>query len=359
MIKDLFANLCIIMTFTYVINYIMTHPRFVPRSALILHWTAGISGGLLGILLMLYAVQINDTMIIDLRTVPLELIALFFGPMPALISGVLIGLGRILLYDLNHVSLVGGLNVVLVAMVCGWISTLNLKPYSKVIWMTLYTQVQTSAIIYWLMNGNYQYFWLELMPLFWLASCFGVFVFYHFYYHLRSSNEALRGLRSIVSRDFLTGTGNARHFDTQINAMHERAREEEQSLSLLSVDIDYFKRVNDTYGHAAGDAVLKQLVTLLESHARPGDTVSRNGGEEFSLLLANLDATVATDVAERIRVCVARHAFLIPDAPPITLTVSIGVASYPGHAQGLDDLIKHADLALYRAKQQGRNRVCQ
>ncbi|MFS0722283.1 diguanylate cyclase [Paenibacillus sp. 1P07SE] len=356
--KDFFANLCIIMSFTYVINYIMTHPRFAPRSALILHWTAGLAGGLLGILLMIYSVRINEMIIIDLRTVPLVLIAMFFGPLPALISGVMIGLGRVLFFDLNPASLAAGGNVLLVALVCGWVSTWKLKSPFKLTVMTLYAHLQTSAVIYLLMPNQQHFFWLEVMPAFWFAACLGSFVFYHFYFHLRRSNIAMSRLRNMATRDFLTGAGNARHFDTQLHAMEDQARQSRQPFSLLSIDIDYFKQVNDTYGHIAGDAVLKQVVTLLNDHAGPGDIVSRNGGEEFSILLTGLALPEAAAVAERIRLAIASHSFLLPDAKPIHITVSIGIASYPAHADELSELIKQADLALYRAKQQGRNRVC-
>lgn len=359
LIKDLFANLCIIMSFTYVINYIMSHSAILPRSAFVRQWIAGISGGLLGTLLMVYSVKLDDTLILDLRALPLILIAFIFGPLPALIASVLIGIGRIIFFDLNTASLSAGVNVVLIALVCGWLSTLRLKPYTKLVWMTLYTMLQTSALIYWLMPEPGRLFWVNLVPVFWFASCLGVFVFYNFYYHLRSTNDAMRKLRTMVTRDFLTGTGNARHFDAQALVMFKRANREALPLSLLIIDIDFFKQVNDTYGHAAGDAVLKQLVTLLERHARPQDTVSRNGGEEFSLLLADLDIDASIAIAEQIRSGVASYPFELPDGTSIQLTISIGVSSFPSHAKNLNDLVQRADEALYRAKDQGRNRVCE
>jgi len=347
------------MTFTYVINYIMSHSAILPRSAFVRQWLAGICGGLLGILLMIYSVKLDETLILDLRSLPLILIAFIFGPLPALIASVLIGIGRVVFFDLNTASLSAGVNAVLIALVCGWFSSLRLKPYTKLIWMTLYTLLQTSALIYWLMPDPGVMFWANMMPAFWFSSCLGVFVFYNFYYHLRSTNDALRKLRTMVTRDFLTGTGNARHFDAQALVMFKQANRNTRPLSLLIIDIDFFKQVNDTYGHIAGDAVLKQLVTLLEMHARPEDTVSRNGGEEFSLLLADLDIDAAIVIAEQIRSEVAAYPFELPDGTTMRLTISIGVSCFPSHAKNLDELVQRADEALYRAKDQGRNRVCE
>lgn len=118
--------------------------------------------------------------------------------------------------------------------------------------------------------------------------------------------------------------------------------------------------MNDTYGHSAGDAVLKQLGQLLIEHSRSADMVSRNGGEEFAILLLDCGNHQALAIAESIRQSVEKYLFALPDGTTIRLTISIGVAVFPDHCDEQDDadFFEQADRALYEAKNTGRNRVC-
>ncbi|MGA2828297.1 MAG: GGDEF domain-containing protein [Streptosporangiaceae bacterium] len=125
-------------------------------------------------------------------------------------------------------------------------------------------------------------------------------------------------------------------------------------LALLLLDLDHFKQVNDQYGHAAGDQVLAGVGTALRSVLRARDFAGRNGGEEFAVLLPDTDIAAALEIAERIRVAIAEVTLPGTDVP---VTVSIGVAGFPGHASTLERLDRLADAALYVAKRQGRNRV--
>jgi diguanylate cyclase len=160
------------------------------------------------------------------------------------------------------------------------------------------------------------------------------------------------------SKDFLTGLNNVRNFDKLYNACLLEAYGNSEDLSVAIIDIDHFKRVNDKYGHQAGDTILRQLGLILQHSCRNFDIVSRNGGEEFSILLKNCPNKVACEIAERIRKRVEAHKFALPDNKQINITVSIGVASYPDTAQDNESLYKNADKALFEAKNCGRNRVC-
>jgi diguanylate cyclase len=122
------------------------------------------------------------------------------------------------------------------------------------------------------------------------------------------------------------------------------------------LDIDHFKKINDQYGHTAGDEILKQLTELLHSTCRIFDIISRNGGEEFSVILQDTPLSHAKEVAERIRIAVESFDFKI-DNQIINLTISIGCSSYPENTQNPDELISLADKALYQAKESGRNKV--
>ena len=155
--------------------------------------------------------------------------------------------------------------------------------------------------------------------------------------------------------DPLTGANNRRRFDRDLTGALQRATPD-SPVSLAIVDLDHFKRVNDTHGHPAGDALLKAVVTTVQQAVRPGDGVYRFGGEEFCVLFTATPAPDALDVAERVRAAIAARPFDVGAAEPLPATASIGVstATAPG---GGADLLARADGALYLAKDGGRNQV--
>lgn len=167
--------------------------------------------------------------------------------------------------------------------------------------------------------------------------------------------------------DPLTGLYNYRFFEHQLFRLFERAQEAGEPISLLIIDLDHFKRVNDTYGHEAGNEVLQAVARLLKENVRPQDIVCRYGGEEFTILFPQTDHHEARIVGERIRRKVEEtpivvHATLAEEAQPetveIRITCSMGLASYPAHASDPLSLVRHADRALYiGGKKKGRNRL--
>jgi len=164
-------------------------------------------------------------------------------------------------------------------------------------------------------------------------------------------------LRFRATHDALTGIANRSFVLDAINREHSRQLREGGTLGLIMVDLDHFKRVNDTHGHLAGDAVLKEVARRMASCARPYDTVGRYGGEEFLVVVASSDGVGAMALAERIR----REIAFVPvttDAGPVSVTASCGVVvSEAGKPLGFQQLLHAADEALYAAKQQGRDRV--
>lgn len=171
-------------------------------------------------------------------------------------------------------------------------------------------------------------------------------------------------------RDGLTGLYNHSHFQESLVRMMVHAQRTETPLSLLFLDLDNFKAINDTYGHAAGDQVLREMGWLLDSHepvvrarrdGRASDVAARYGGEEFAVVLANATVDGAETVAERLRHRVTTL-MLLPElatiiSPQFSLSCSIGIASFPLHASSPSDLIAAADSAVYAAKKSGRNCV--
>ncbi|MDO8250323.1 MAG: diguanylate cyclase [Rhodoferax sp.] len=159
-----------------------------------------------------------------------------------------------------------------------------------------------------------------------------------------------------ANRDPLTGLYNRRYLDTTLARELARCEREGQHLSLMLIDIDHFKQVNDRYGHPAGDEVLKKLAALLNEQARAADVACRYGGEEFLLVLPNLPQDIALVRAEQWREAFVATTVLF-ETFQIQATLSIGIATYPEHGSSPEELIRSADQALYRAKSEGRNRV--
>ena len=155
--------------------------------------------------------------------------------------------------------------------------------------------------------------------------------------------------RELSVTDELTGVFNRRHFSQVLQLEWKRAVRFKRDLSLLMIDVDFFKRYNDTYGHLKGDDVLRQMGDLLMTNLREVDTVARFGGEEFIVLLPDTDKRGATAVAEKLRHMVQEKIE--------NITISVGVGNFPDDVQEMEDLIDHADIALYSAKDTGRNRV--
>lgn len=167
-----------------------------------------------------------------------------------------------------------------------------------------------------------------------------------------------RRLEELAHTDPLTKTLNRRALSERLAAEMERVRRYTTTLSLLLIDLDHFKQVNDTHGHLAGDDVLIEIAALLQRVVRAVDVVARYGGEEFIIVLPETGAQGAEAFAERLRELIEAQSFCLSRATPIRLTTSIGVSAFPGFGvESVEDLLANADQALYRAKSEGRNRV--
>lgn len=178
---------------------------------------------------------------------------------------------------------------------------------------------------------------------------------------LKELREALeeknQQLQELANRDGLTQLFNHRYFHEQLSKDFLRARRYHESLSCVLLDIDYFKRFNDTHGHQTGDVVLRTLGLLIQDSIRDSDFAARYGGEEFALVLYHSDEPGALDVAQRLRQAVEQCEVRRGDKV-LHVTISVGVATFPNKAiHDSKTLIECADKALYRAKDSGRNRV--
>lgn len=165
--------------------------------------------------------------------------------------------------------------------------------------------------------------------------------------------------QELAYTDALTGVFNRRYFDQRFSREILRAKRYSRSLSVLMIDIDFFKNYNDTYGHLMGDRVLQKVASVLEEKLRRADILCRYGGEEFVVILPEINLENATIVAEKLRKAIMANTHLDESQMQKTnLTVSVGVASLPENSNDEEVILGLADKALYNAKESGRNKVC-
>jgi diguanylate cyclase (GGDEF)-like protein len=176
--------------------------------------------------------------------------------------------------------------------------------------------------------------------------------------NLLTRESANEGLIRFAFTDYLTGLKTRGYFEQQLDLEFKRAERRRQKFALLMIDIDHFKRLNDTFGHHVGDQMLRDVTSILMKDMREVDTVARYGGEEFVMILPETTESGAVYVAQRLRKTVEQAKFFAGSPHEIQhLTISIGVAVYDTDAQFKRDLIEFADAAMYAAKHNGRNRV--
>lgn len=169
------------------------------------------------------------------------------------------------------------------------------------------------------------------------------------FYHNITDKKRIEKLSNC---DILTGIANRRKFEAEIDKKPSQSRRYGETFSIILLDIDYFKKINDTHGHQTGDEVLVEVAQLIKAHLRDTDLVARWGGEEFIILCNNTDISCALLLADKIRILIAQHKFPFPHS----VTASFGVATYKSN-ENLKSLFKRADEYLYTAKNSGRNRI--
>ena len=193
------------------------------------------------------------------------------------------------------------------------------------------------------------------------ALVLGTALFVFFYWLVGRIGQRIENnekeLRELAIRDGLTGLYNHRYFYNVLENEIAHAQRYHHPMSLLLIDIDHFKQVNDIYGHRAGDAVLRDLSKRLTSRMRSVDRVCRYGGEEITVILPETDITAAKKLAEDLRILIERKPFELDGGQSTNITISIGLTTYPEHAETASLLVSHADTAMYGAKNSGRNLV--
>ena len=193
----------------------------------------------------------------------------------------------------------------------------------------------------------------EILPLFSILITFAIS--YLAKYLLKSRDFEYQ--YKLATTDGLTELYNHRYFQDTLRKQIETSKRYNQPFSLIIIDIDFFKKFNDSYGHQAGDAVLKGVAHILKRNTRATDFVCRYGGEEMSIILPYTDQNEAIANAERICKAVANHVFKLPNNIECNVTISLGVSTFPEDGDTPQRIIEKADKALYWAKEHGRNQV--
>lgn len=356
MLHDLIVNMSLIISAIFVVTQFFKNYPIMSGSAWYFRVLGGLALGVLGVVQMFFGIRITDTTILDMRVVAIATAGLYWGLPASLSASILISIFRAFILHFNHDSIIAAVNPLIIGILIGLISNLPISRWRKGLYMNLVGTLCTTITFYLIIGFSHKFF--NMLPYLWFFSLLTGYLAYYAVEYMVKSNRLFLLYKEQSNRDFLTGLHNIRSFDESLNMLIDTAIQRGERLSLLLIDIDHFKKVNDTYGHPAGDAVLRQLGTVLQKEARFSDLISRNGGEEFSILLPNCPMRQGEVVAERIRQAVERTLFILPDGTSIHITVSLGLATYPETIENTAEMLPQADEALYQAKRTGRNRVC-
>ncbi|HAX72130.1 MAG TPA: hypothetical protein DCY20_01260, partial [Firmicutes bacterium] len=313
-------------------------------------------GIIFGLTCLLFGgLKITTIFIVEIMIVSLLMLISFFiggnlaGIMPVLMYGLYI-LGNGFMFSELSVALY----MYLIGSFIGCATVLEISSIQakKVRWFNLLKVIVVLLCCSLLVVGRYMDIICILIVFVPIAASL-----YYLVAYLETVNLVFKQHVIHANHDFLTGLGNVRTLDVKLKYLMENAKKHNQELSTLMLDLDYFKKINDTYGHEAGDIVLQELATIFKSCCRTTDILIRKGGEEFCILLPNCDSETAQKIGERIRKEVKYHPFLLPSGKLISVTISIGVSTLINEVENPNDLINFADEALYKAKKQGRDQV--
>ncbi|TCI29726.1 diguanylate cyclase [Exiguobacterium sp. SL-10] len=343
----LLINACVAFTGFYLISKVFHSQLFFSsrgRGVLI-----GILAGLLGLFLMFNGVEVNESVRVDLRHLPLVLLAFYGARLPLFVATAFIGSTRFLF---------GVTDQAVIAFVATWFVSIGMlwihrRLAERVFLQSMLLNVWALSVISVavLINLGWSVAYFTLIATIWTVGMSVGLLSSALTIDLEQTTRQSKDYKQSAERDHLTGLFNRRVWDRYTSELGTKQR----TYNVLALDIDHFKRVNDTYGHANGDLVLQRFAELLLIETRSHDLVARIGGEEFVILMYDLSVEKVEKVAERIRTRIEHEVFVLNDFPPIHITTSIGIAH--GKSEPIQTMTEAADDALYEAKHSGRNQV--
>ncbi|TFE03999.1 GGDEF domain-containing protein [Jeotgalibacillus salarius] len=353
MIRDFIINISIMISFTFVWHQLFKHNKLTLKSGMSLKVIDGLIAGVFGVMLMNFSLAINEITILDLRHVAIAMVALYGGLIPAMIASFVVIIGRYAI-DINFSSHVALFMVLAIGLGTGLIGEyVKWSVWKKWTLMLVFSQSVFSLAFYIVSNSYQSVIYPAILHA--VSAFAGGYLVLYFARYIRRATDAFYQVQENSLKDPLTDLYNVRAFDEYYNQFLKRNEEYNDSLGLLMIDIDYFKKINDNFGHAAGDYILKEIAVLLKEETANG-FVSRNGGEEFTVIFPDLTFSQVCKYAESIRRKIDEYEFVIESGTSLHLTVSIGVSHTDFAPQ--QGLFESADNALYIAKQAGRNQVC-
>jgi diguanylate cyclase len=357
LIKTFIANVAIMVMLTYLINLINKYilyrtPRERRQFLFILSCIAA------GYISMLFGIELNDNVIIDLRFIPLIVAPMFISSIsPLLIIALGIGVGRLTM-GWTEAAWIGFITL-LVMGIAAILFNIALKRSNWTFIQKMCISVVVINTVNILMCGFFgmydvQEYFTKIAPIVYPLSLALSFFFVIIVRDLQLDFIRRASLIEEASRDHLTKLYNVRTFERYFNTLMEQMNQDRSQVSIAFIDVDNFKDINDAYGHSVGDVVLRKVAETISQQIRWNDFVARYGGEEFILVLPDCNPDEAYEIVERVRISIAKQQIRV-QRYSIEVTVSAGIASFPDLAAS--ELIEVADKTLYQAKAQGRNQT--
>ncbi|MCU5226019.1 GGDEF domain-containing protein [Bacillus tropicus] len=347
MLRDLFVNTTIILSFIFIGGQLLRDKPLKEEFSFWQKCVVGIFTGILSVLLMHFGVHIGNIML-DLRYLAVILAIIIGGPIASSITVTIILITRLFLTEYSLASELACYTIVLIGVGIIFIWRMKASIFIRWIWFNVYSLSILIVPLSMLFKD------MSIVALYLVCSSVAAYITFISANYVLQSNELFQKMKQYATIDALTGLGNIRQFDLEMNRHISNKRTKNDSLCLLFIDIDHFKSVNDTYGHPAGDEVLKQIGCILREISPFPDLAFRKGGEEFALLIPQKGLAYGMHMGEQVRAAVEKHSFQLLDGTKIKITVSVGISVYE---QSPEQFIQAADDALYYSKRNGRNQV--
>ncbi|HFJ9509047.1 MULTISPECIES: GGDEF domain-containing protein [Bacillus cereus group] len=347
MLRDLFVNTTIILSFIFIGGQLLRDKPLKEEFSFWQKCVVGLLTGILSILLMHFGVHIEDIML-DLRYLAVILAITIGGPIASSITVTIILITRLFLTEYSLASELACYTIVLIGVGIIFIWRMKASIFTRWIWFNIYSLSILVVPLSILFKDR------SIVVLYLVCSSIAAYITFISANYVLQSNELFQKMKQYATIDALTGLGNVRQFDLEMNHHIGNKRMKNDSLCLLLIDIDHFKCVNDTYGHPAGDEVLKQIGSILREVSPFPNLSFRKGGEEFALLIPKKGLAYGMHTGEKVRTAVENHSFELLNGTKIKITVSVGVSVYE---ESPEQFIQVADDALYYSKRNGRNQV--
>jgi len=356
LLEQFFVNFSILYTVVFLLHHFFSKTNILSTSPFKGKILVGVLQGVFGVLLMHFGIHLEGGAIIDLRIIPMMISAQVGGLSSLLISTAIIIVGRFFLFPITDSTIINIIVLALSAVAFSIISTSNIKKERKWFLMVVSFLFIMGGSIHFVISDIKK--GLTIFFQYGISIILATFATHLLTFYLWRNSENYDKLQHLAFKDYLTGLNNTRSFYNEINNAFSRVIEKQEELALMMIDIDNFKKVNDTYGHATGDEVIKQLSNILLSSCRTSDIISRIGGEEFSVIMPDSDFFISLSIAEKIRQTVEQTPFVINESLKLNITVSIGYSTTKQKdIISVSDLINLSDKKLYQSKHSGKNRI--